>query len=180
MLALSPFVQRKLALAFYRFDQSKDGLVKEDDFVQYGEKVAALLTVPKDSETYKKVCAAYMSFWNDYFEPSASDGVVTLQAYIEATTRFAGMPQSEAMAKKGNAVIFDSIDLDGSGQISRAELVLFLQPMGVSEQDANVAFGHMDRDGDGHISREEFAQNLTDYYLSDDRESPGNWFYGPI
>jgi len=42
----------------------------------------------------------------------------------------------------------------------------------------DTAFTQLDRDGDGFLSREEFAQDLFDYFTSDDRAARGNWFFG--
>ena len=44
---LSEFQKRKLTMGFYKFDLSKDGLVKAEDFEQYGRQVAELQGVNK-------------------------------------------------------------------------------------------------------------------------------------
>lgn len=178
---LSPFVIRKLALAFYRFDLTKDGLVRDDDFQTYGAQVAEHLGIAKGTAQHTKVHDAYMNIWNSYFKHADADnnGSVTLVEYISACAKFMSGANAHEQAKSINAVLFDTLDLDGSGYITPSELAVFLKPMGVSERDAYLAFGYLDRERTGKISREVFAANLADYYMSSDQTVVGNWFYGP-
>ena len=77
-----------------------------------------------------------------------------------------------------NKGLFDVLDLDGSGRIGVDEYAAFVQPLGVSGQDAHTAFSQLDRSGDGFLSRDEFAEDLFEYFQSDDRSARGNWFFG--
>jgi hypothetical protein len=42
------------------------------------------------------------------------------------------------------------------------------------------AFRRLDRDGSGKITKEEFRTAITEFYLSDDENAPGNWLLGPM
>ncbi|MEM7115956.1 MAG: EF-hand domain-containing protein [Chloroflexota bacterium] len=73
---------------------------------------------------------------------------------------------------------FDTFDLDGSGSIGLREYQGIFVPMGFSEEQLAAAFEKIDIDGDKQISRDEFNQILWDYFWSDDRDAPGNYFFG--
>lgn len=176
---LSEFQKRKIALAYYKWDQSKDGIVKANDFEIMGKKAAELLGVQSGSPDYSKIIAGYQGLWTGYFKPADKDGdnSITLEEYIENCATFVN--NSESSSALGlNKAVFDSIDLDGSGKITASEYAIFLKSMGLSDADAASAFSHLDRDGSGSITQEEFAQNAYEYFTSDDPNAVGNWFYG--
>jgi len=175
----SPFQRRKAALAFYRWDQTKDGVVRLADLELWGKEVAAHLNVPQGSPHYDKILDTYRQTWQAVFKPldRDNDDALTLDEYAESFGVFLD-PQGTEQVIAGNRVLFDALDLDGDGRIGRHEYAAFVSPLGVTAQDARTAFTQLDRDGDGFIEREEFAQDLHDYFASDDRTAPANWFFG--
>lgn len=175
------FQKRKLALAFYKYDSSKDGVLESSDLELQGQKVAELLDVKQGDADYEKILSIYRKVWEVYFKPADRDGddKITLDEYIKGVEPYySNNDKLYNSSLEVNKIIFDSIDLDGSGQIDRREYGVFLKSLGVSEEDANRAFEKIDTDGNGYISRDEFAKNLTDYFISNDPQSPANWFYG--
>jgi len=177
----SEFQKRKLALAFYKYDLSKDGILEAKDLELQGHKVADLLKVKQGDAEREKIVSAHKAVWDAYFKPGDTDGdnKVTLDEYAKAVEHYYSNPgNSHELALEVNKSVFDSIDLNGNGQIDSVEYAVFLISLGVSEADAKVAFERIDTNGDGYISRDEFAKNQVDYFLSDDPEAAANWFYG--
>ena len=175
----SPFQQRKAALAFYRWDQTKDGLVRADDLELWGTAVAAHLHVAPGSPQYARILETYRQLWQVVFQPldQDHDGALTLDDYRAAFDVFLD-PAGEAQVKAGNRALFDALDLDSDGRIAREEYAAFVRPLGVTEEAAGLAFRQLDRDGDGSLGREDFAQDLHDYFAAEDRGAPANWFFG--
>ncbi len=175
----SPFQHRKAALAFYRWDQTKDGVVRADDLEMWGKEVAVHLNIARGSPQYDKILETYRQTWQTVFKPldKDNDNALTLEEYSASFGVFLD-PQGTEQVIAGNRSPFDALDLDGDGLIERNEYAAFVRPLGVAEQDARTAFSHLDRDGDGLIERDEFAQDLHDYFASDDRSAPANWFFG--
>ena len=179
-MAISDFVKRKLALAFYRFDRDKDGVVDEADFSALGDAVAKLQGVQEGSEQYELVIAAHLGWWEAYFKggDSDGDGKVTLEEYFAHVGAWLqASPDAMAGVVKSNESFFDAIDVDGNGELSAEEFSTYLQAYGLTDADARTAFSHLDLDDDGTMSREEFAQNISEYYISDER-GPSEWFFG--
>ncbi|MGH9387651.1 MAG: EF-hand domain-containing protein [Vicinamibacterales bacterium] len=177
---LSPFVRRKVALAFYRFDLTRNGLVSQDDLRTLGRRVAQQLNLPEYTIKHDKIVDAFLSLWASYGKAADANGdnAITLDEYLDAHEKFAQLPNSQDIGLQTNAVTFDAIDVDGDGKIGEREYVLFLKAQGVSANDAHEAFHHLDRDGDDVITREELAADWWEYWNSDDQAAPGNWFYG--
>ncbi|EYF04266.1 EF-hand domain-containing protein [Chondromyces apiculatus] len=179
-MAISDFVKRKLAMAFYRFDRNKDGVVDEADFTTLGAAVAALQGVEEGTEQHRKIVAAHQTWWAAYFKggDADGDGKVTLEEYFAHVGAWVGA-DAEAMAHAiaGNELVFDAIDVNGDGALSPGEFSAYLQAYGLTDADARAAFSHLDLDGEGTMSRAEFAKNISAYYISEAR-GPSEWFFG--
>ena len=179
-MAISDFVKRKLAMAFYRFDRNKDGVVDEADFVLLGTAVAALQGVAEGSERHREIVAAHQTWWEAYFKGADTngDGKVALGEYFAHVGAWVGA-DSDAMAHAvaANELVFDAIDVNGDGLLSAGEFQSYLQAYGLTDADARTAFSRLDLDSDGTMSRAEFARNISEYYISESR-GPSEWFFG--
>jgi Ca2+-binding EF-hand superfamily protein len=179
-VAISDFVKRKLAMAFYRFDRNKDGVVDEADFALLGAAVAARQGAEEGSERHRKIVAAHQSWWEAYFKggDANGDGKVTLDEYFAHVGAWVRAdPDAIAHAVAGNELVFDAIDVNGDGLLSADEFSSYVQAYGLTDADARTAFSRLDLDGDGTMSRAEFARNISEYYISESR-GPSEWFFG--
>jgi Ca2+-binding EF-hand superfamily protein len=180
-VAVSEFVKRKLAMAYYRFDHDKDGVVSEEDFVHLGGEVARLRGVEQGTPEADEIVNAHRGWWDAYFKggDADGDGHVTLEEYLAFVGAWVGS-DSDAIdhAIQGNELVFDTIDQDNDGKLSFEEFSMYLQAYGLRADDAATAFGHLDLDSDGYITRAEFAKNISEYYISEARPSPSEWFFG--
>jgi Ca2+-binding EF-hand superfamily protein len=181
MMAISEFVKRKLAMAYYRFDHDKDGVVRESDFVHLGQEVVRLRGVEPGSVEADRIIEAHRGWWDAYFKggDTDGDGQVTLEEYLAFVGAWVGgEPEALTHAIQGNQLVFDTIDGNSDGKLSLGEFSLYLQAYGLADDDATRAFGYLDLDGDGYISRAEFAKNMSEYYISEERPSASEWFFG--
>jgi hypothetical protein len=91
----------------------------------------------------------------------------------------AGQPYHEVVQPVSETV-FGLLDANGDGQITYDEFRHFYGAMGVGEGHARELFARLGRNPEDSVSREE-AMVLTDqYFVGDDPEAPGNWFFGAI
>ncbi|MFB8787776.1 MAG: EF-hand domain-containing protein [Potamolinea sp.] len=179
-MALSEFQKRKCALAFYRYDLSKDGVVEALDFDMAGQKLAELQGFEPGSLEYGKITSAFKTEWDTFLKPADQDGddKLTLDEYIKLAEQLIEGPNATEINLSVNQHLFDIIDLDGDGTINTNEFVIFLKARAITEEEAKFAFSKLDVDNSGSISRKQFAKHLMDYYRSNDAAAPGNWFYG--
>src|SRR4028119_873773 len=82
---LSEFQKRKLALGFYKYDLSKDGIVEAKDLELLAHKVADLLKVKQGDADREKIVSAYKALWDTVFKPGDTDGdnKVTFDEYAK-------------------------------------------------------------------------------------------------
>ncbi|MDQ1367231.1 MAG: hypothetical protein QOE57_3273, partial [Acidimicrobiaceae bacterium] len=180
-MGVSEFVKRKLAMAYYRFDFDYDGVVSQGDFERLGLTVATMRGLAPGSPEADQIVDAHKGWWDAYFKggDADGDGQVTLEEYLAFVDAWVGSdPDAIAHAIEGNELVFDTIDLNGDRKLTFEEFSLYLMAYGLAEDDAWTAFEHMDLDGDGFISRAEFARSISEYYISEERPSPSEWFYG--
>jgi Ca2+-binding EF-hand superfamily protein len=169
-----------MALGFYRLDVDKDGMVRQDDFARIGQQVAKQFHAAEGSGQAAQIVQAFINLWEGYGRPADADGdnAVTFDEFAQAQAAFLQMPDAREQMVGMNTAFFAAVDTNGDGRLSAHEYGAFLKSMGVSSADAETAFQHLDRDGDGFISKEEFAVNSWEYWNSEDRSAPGNWFFG--
>ncbi|MGH3772715.1 MAG: EF-hand domain-containing protein [Pseudonocardiaceae bacterium] len=67
------------------------------------------------------------------------------------------------------------VDTTGDGSLDFDEYVRMYDGLGIDPTHSCDAFRRLDRDGNGKISHEEFRAAITEFYLSDDENAPGNW-----
>ena len=75
--------------------------------------------------------------------------------------------------------IFNTIDLDGDGQITRDEYKLFFEAWGIDTALAEAAYAQMDFNEDGRLSRGAFLQYGSNFYINDEPDVVGNYLFGP-
>ena len=176
---LSPFVQRKLALAFYKYDQSKNGLLEKEDLLLIATRIAESFGFKEGDRKYQEIIQAYSQAWDRYLASADrdGDGKVSLTEFLEARGNMD--PSQIEKNQEVNKLMFDCLDVDGSGTISFKEYEIFLKALGESnEENIKLAFDSIDLNKDGSISRDEYAKIRSDYFRSEDLEAPSKWFYG--
>jgi len=180
-MAVSEFVKRKLAMAYYRFDFDGDGVVSQRDFELLGLTVAELRGLESGSAQADQIVEAHKGWWDAYFKggDADGDGQVSLEEYLAFVDAWVGRdPDAIVHAIEGNQLVFDTIDLDHDAKLSFEEFSRYLMAYGLADDDANTAFEHLDLDRDRFISRAEFAKAMSEYYISEERPSPSEWFFG--
>jgi Ca2+-binding EF-hand superfamily protein len=180
-VAVSEFVKRKPSMAYYPFDRDKDGVVSEEDFVRLGREVARLRGLDTGSPEADDIVEAHRGWWDAYFRggDADGDGAVTLEEYLAFVGSWVDSDRDAIdHAIQGNELVFDTIDKDHNGRLSLDEFSLYLQAYGLTADDGATAFRHLDLDSSGFITRSEFAKNISEYYISEARPSPSEWFFG--
>jgi len=168
-----------MALGFYRLDLDKDGVLRQDDFARLGQQIAEQMQA-QGSARAAEIVQGFISVWEAYARPADKDGdnAVTFDEFAETYEAFRQNADAREQDVGLTTPLFSAIDTNGDGRISEQEYAAYLKPMGVSAAEAETAFQHLDRDSDGFISGDELAVASWEYWNSEDRSAPGNWFFG--
>jgi len=125
---------------FQEFDLNNDG------FIQKNELKAVMLKMgqsPTDEELDSMFSAADQD----------KDGNIDFREFL-------AIAKANPMSLKG---VFDELDVDGNGYITRSELKTAFQRMGhsLNDQEIKAIYKHVDTNNDGRINFEEFCKMMT-------------------
>lgn len=184
---LTGFRRRKLKKLFDVTDVNKNGVIERGDYVMVLDNLCRRKGWGPESDEYRHLRELLRVNWKSVqFNADANrDGVVTLEEWYAAWDGFYGSLGGETFEdfpewfRDFTDMLFDSLDLDGDGRISRADYATFLEAHGL-EEDVDEVFGHLDLDGDGFLTREEAERLAAQFHLSEDQEAPGRWLYGHL
>ena len=96
-------------------------------------------------------------------EQKVLDSNVLIHSYVQGIAR----------------AVFDILDADNDGVISKEEYLKFFRSFRGNVEDAEIAFQKLDDNDDGYLTRQSFLEAVTEFHLSDDPDARGNWLFGP-
>lgn len=180
---LSDIMQKKLTRHFQFRDLNKDGFVGRSDWEQCAQNLAALRGWEPGSAEYQEVMNRHVAMWHTFWQPADQDkdGKVSLEEYLHLADvqRRLGFAYEMKQVTHLFVAIFDTIDLDGDGQITRDEYKLFFEAWGIDPALAEAAYAQMDFNEDGRLSRGAFLQYGSNFYINDEPDVVGNYLFGP-
>lgn len=178
----SETMTKKLTKHFHFQDLDKDGFVEQSDWEQCARNLAEIRGWSPDSPEYEAILTKHVQIWTLFWQPADenNDGKVSLDEYLhladsQRTQEFFSLDVIAILF----GAIFDTIDLDGDGQITDQDYRRFFKAWGGAEAPADQAFARLDLNGDGRLSRSIFIQFGSNFFLSDEPNVPGNWLFGP-
>jgi Ca2+-binding EF-hand superfamily protein len=178
----SELQRRKWPNLFHLFDANVDGAVSQDDVESMADRIAGGQDLKPGSPEYGELRERFMRFW-DTLAPADTnhDGRVEPQEWTDFWSRLAASGQAyHQVVQPVSETVFSLLDANGDGQITYDEFRHFYGAMGVGEDHAREIFARLGRRPQETISREE-AMVLTDqYFVGDEPDAPGNWFFGSI
>ena len=182
---LTDFQRAKFEMHFNFRDTDKDGFVTQEDYHKFSENIANLLDWSPDYHKLAEINAIHAGVWEFFWKPADhdQDGRVSLEdhlAMMDMMIERSKDPEVLEQSRQHSVVLFDAFDLNGSGRISAKEYKQFFAAAGVDTEWTAEVFERLDIDGSGTITVDEFVLLHQQFFSSDDPDSPGNWFYGPI
>jgi Ca2+-binding EF-hand superfamily protein len=197
---LTELKKRKLKKLFDLYDVDGSGFITEADYEKKAQSQAEVMGYQPGSLQYNIICSQFKTLWKDLQKEIDinNDGEITLEEFLQykdkqlnakegyrplwleqsgtKTAQSYEQSAEDAIIRLTN-LIFERLDADGSGEISRKE---YKQGF-VVQQDESLSegiFSKLDINGDGILSKEEVLQHVRDFFYSDDPEAPGNWLLG--
>lgn len=175
----SGFQRVKVQAMFEAFDVDGDGYLEGADFEALAGRWERLPRVAAEPELAARVRTVMMSWW-EHLSTGGGEGRVErigMAELMAMVDRLPAMPQAVTATAD---TIFDAVDENGDGRISRGEHERLINTWHGRSIPAEDVFDRLDQDGDGYLSRPEFAALWTQFWISDDPAEPGNLMCGPV
>ncbi|WP_030394711.1 MULTISPECIES: EF-hand domain-containing protein [Kitasatospora] len=173
------FQRRKLRNVFAAFDTDGDGCLRKNDFEALAERWGRLPAVQRDAALGVRVEALMLGWWDHLLTVADSnhDGRVDMEEFLTLVDR---LPALREVVTATADTVFDAVDENGDGRISRAEHARLVDIWHGRTVPTDDVFDLIDLDGDGYLSRPEFALLWEQFWISADPSDPGNAMCGRI
>jgi Ca2+-binding EF-hand superfamily protein len=173
----SELQRRKVQGVFRAMDANGDGFLEEADFAALTARWVEIRGGEKGSAEHDRLREIMMGWWKTLLAAAGDvpDGKITLDDVLTVVVRLRHMEDTVATTA---AAMFEAVDEDGDGRISRAEYRRLIEAWNGRETRTDDIFPRLDLDGDGYLSREEFTALWTEFWAGDDDGAPGTWVFG--
>ncbi|MEK9520629.1 EF-hand domain-containing protein [Streptomyces sp. NPDC087908] len=175
----SGFQRVKVQAMFDAFDADGNGYLEGSDFEALAGRWERLPRVAGEPELAARVHTVLMGWW-ELLSTSGGDGRVERIGMAELMAMVDRLPSMPQAVTATADTIFDAVDENGDGRISRGEHEQLISTWHGRSIPTGDVFHRLDQDGDGYLSRPEFAALWTQFWISDDPEEPGNLMCGPV
>ena len=200
------FLGKKIQTLFKRFDADNSGSIESSDFDKWSEKLIALGNLNADQS--KALKDNINSIWQTYFQPADvdGDGKITCQELLEHIKKVSlrihsrwfhylfgyigmvsrllqviGDASKRQVIENALPTIFDSIDANKDGGISKSEFGNYFKSLNITDQAViDQVFDSMDINKDGDLSKQEFSDFGKGFFFGADESSPSKSFFGPL
>jgi juvenile hormone diol kinase len=173
--------KRKVALLFLVLDTDQNGYIERPDFERAAKALADLNNVSEFSEEYLKLRKTFVDIYENIKTLMDVDKNHRIQL-AEWVSYFGKMLDSDdeyvEIISPIARHIFNMLDHNENGKISIEEWQLFAKAYSIPDHDIEGLFNKLDYNNSGFITRDEFGYMITDFFLSDDPNKPGNYIFG--
>ncbi|MEU6713903.1 EF-hand domain-containing protein [Nonomuraea sp. NPDC046802] len=171
----SEFQRRKVVGVFRAMDVDGDGRLTEADFQALARRWMAVA----GSVDPERLACLMTGWWTVLQSASDTDGdnAITIDEVLHVV---------EGLGDRADAVfgtadaMFEAIDLDGDGLISRSEYGALIETWNGTPTATDEVFPRLDLDGDGHLTRDEFRTHWTEFWAGDNPNAPGTYVFGAL
>jgi Ca2+-binding EF-hand superfamily protein len=171
----SDFQRRKIVGVFDAMDADGRGFLVEGDFEALAARWTTLRGLAPGSDQDTRLRAIMLGWWASLSSAAEDGDRVGLDDVMTLVDQLPTM--TDAVAGTADAM-FEAVDENADGRISRAEYRQLIEAWNGRETDTDEVFALLDLNGDGHISREEFRLLWTQFWAGDDPQAPGTWVFG--
>ena len=178
---LSELRQKKLGYLFRLMDHDNNGTLEKEDIERFAGELADSRQYYEGSLARFALRTAYIRLWDSLADQidADGDGHITPDEWFS----FFGGITDEADFKENFVTPIERslvamLDADGDDKIRRFDYLQLARAYHIPPEEVEDIFSRMDTNNDGEISPEEAQQAIGEFFLSDDPEASGNWFFG--
>lgn len=170
MTDLSEYLEKKYRMFFRYLDRNKDGILYRKDILARIDKMASLNVANEEESQYTRQC--WMRWCNKAFPMIDAEKGVTEDGFIDIWRYFRANNLVVEINRAIYDVLFDRLDANRDGHVSRDELKTYYQALGKADDSfMDRLFRKLDENQDGLVSKEEFIKAGLAFWTSEDVNS---------
>ncbi len=147
---------------FLCLDVDKNGVLNDVDMVLLAKKFAGYSKQVPEPEVEKEYYEIVKSVWSDAIGDGANE-----EQFIEGMKTFVVRSEARERLKRYGAMIFESMDINKDGVVTRDEFTQFLKAAAnMGDEAIDFLFKKTDLNKDGVISREESEAMVVEFVLA--------------
>ena len=175
--------KQKFTHLFKILDFDHDGLLQEVDFLNLGENIAIFRCLEPPSDVEELITRRGREFWQNLKaytnkQPMTRCNLENWLKYLDELTRVDAPSEFHQQAKSAVDDIFFIYDKNHDNYISKQEYLCLFVSLRVEIKQADDCFRQLDLNGDQRLSREEMFLAIMQFFLSENKEEPGNLLFG--
>lgn len=189
MESIMSFYEKKMKHFFKFLDATKDGVINADDISAQVNNLMTREGYSLDSQEAIQAKALHEGVYGQLIQDADvnNDGVISPDEFVDYWNGVLEMVKKDDPAAKPILnyfymtidTEFEVMDKDSSGTIGFDEYVRYIESYdGIVEFDRQGAFSSFDKNNDEQLSIGEVHQIFKEFFLMDDVNADGNWFYG--
>lgn len=171
--------KKKWPNMFKMFDVNGDGRIEQSDFDQFASRMTAMRGIAAGSAEHVELQERFAEFGRALKQVTGAEALC-LDDWLAFWTSVANSSELYQIVRPTSEFIFGLLDRDGDGQVSLDEYRKLCGVMRLGERYADKIFAKLDLNQDGNISMDELMKLSDQYFIGDDPDAPGNFFFGPI
>jgi len=176
---MSEFWLRKMRTYFTRIDFDGDGKITRADFKGMVDRFTESGRLSE--ARIKALETSLTAVWDKYLSVVGGGKAMDETTFIDAMKRLkANDPQLKVTLEEPLPYFFEAVDEDQDGNISGKEYEIFFEILGLKPDLAKESFKAIDTNNDGLLSLDEFKTAGSQFFLSEDENSPSKNFWGPL
>ncbi len=181
MATLSAVRHQKLTHLFDILDLDSNGLIDTADIQAFIDAIARSRNYAQTSLAYRALKRAYLGLWEKLAQQldTNADQKITLEewlAFFEAVDKDNAF--AEQFVRPIEMAMVKLLDVDGDGKVRLNDYQALARACNIPQPDIETVFKLMDTDSDGTLTEYEAGRAIVTFFMSDDDNAPGNWFFG--
>jgi len=174
----------KLHHFFNILDYNRNGILQEGDFTEVGINMCEVLGIEKDSEKYADIIDRSKRLFKQMLHDMglSNQSEIPLDKWIEFFTTYVYNTKDTSHLKNYILLItlyvFDVFDQNNDGTLSVDEYIDMFTIYHIDVKYSAKSFVNLDVDKNSYISKRELLNAVTEYFISNDPKSEGNWLFG--
>ncbi|MGB3444781.1 MAG: hypothetical protein WBA97_39090 [Actinophytocola sp.] len=155
----------KIEYEFDKLDGNRDGYVEWSDYDALVGRYKKVASVKEDDRRVRALEAFYRMHWLELLRHADThEDRLSKDQFITATRLATSDENRLNVSDVGAHVIFDLIDVDADGAISKKELTRFLDHVWkIDQTDAMYSLDALGANGGRMISRDEFVSGISEH-----------------